>query len=67
MADVNPEEKDGDQPKTLTHEQIGEIANKVLGHLYGLNRVSVKSVLNWVENSLDKCYFLSNPKDLRNS
>jgi hypothetical protein len=52
---------------TLSFEEQGQVANKVLAHLYGLTKTSVEGVLEWVKNSLDKCYFLSNPNDLRNS
>jgi hypothetical protein len=52
---------------TLTFEQVGETANKILPHLYGLSKTSVEGVLEWVNNTVNSYYFLSNPNDLRNS
>lgn len=51
----------------LSLEQMGETANKILPLLYGLNKPSIEGILEWVKNSLDKCYYLSNPNDLRKS
>ena len=51
----------------LSLDETRDIANKILTNLYGLNKPSVEGVLEWVKNSLDKCYYLSNPNDLRNS
>lgn len=34
--------------ETLTHEQIGEIANKIKIHLEGLNKTTIDQVLDWL-------------------
>lgn len=43
----------------LTLDNIGEIANKMLVHLDGLNKPAVETVLNWIKNSVDETYFFS--------
>ena len=48
-----------DKGQELTLDNIGEIANKMLVHLEGLNKPAVDAVLNWINNSLDNSYFLS--------
>ena len=50
---------------TLSFEQIGETANKILPHLDGLSKTSVEGVLEWVKNTANSRYLLSNPNDLR--
>ena len=52
---------------TLSFEQIGETANKILPHLDGLSKTSVEGVLEWVKNTANSRYLLSNPTDLRKS
>ncbi len=51
----------------VTHEELGTIANEILAHLDGLNLPSVEYVMDFVNTEIVKNYFLSNPKDLRNS
>lgn len=51
----------------LSHEQIGETANKIIPLLEGLSKTDVEAVFEWIENSTKQYYFLSSPKDLRNS
>lgn len=51
----------------LTIEEVGVIANKMLVHLEGLNKNSVDLVLEWIKNTVNSNYFLSNPNILRKS
>lgn len=47
------------QKNILTHAQVGDIANKMMVHLDGLNKISVELILKWINTTVDSNYLLS--------
>lgn len=67
MSNINNQIDEKTLDSHNAYENIGVIANNMMAHLYGLNKPTVDAVIEWIKNSLDSNYYLSNPNDLRNS